>query len=65
MKEVFSIDEAANYLGVSKRTVEEYIIKGMLHTYRLPSPRIEGEYLRRTMIHISDLQKLIKRGMSV
>jgi excisionase family DNA binding protein len=63
--EVFTVSGAAQFLGVSKRTVEEYIAQGKLHTYRLPHPKTEGEYLRRTLIHIDDLRKLIRMGVSL
>lgn len=59
--EVFSVEAAAHYLGVSKSTVEDYIRTGQLHTFRLPAVQKEGEYLKRTLIRKGELDRFIER----
>lgn len=64
--EVFTLDAAAHYLGVSKRTVEEYVINGKLKTFRLPATAADSkEFLGRTHILRRELERLIGEGLLV
>lgn len=61
--ELFTLEAAAHYLGVSKRTVEEYVATGMLPTHKLPGVNGERDgYLKRTLIRKIDLDSLIEQG---
>ena len=66
---LFSIESAANYLGVSKRTVEQYIHDGQIRTYRLPAVGAQAEnlglYLKKTLIHRSELERFVNLGQSI
>lgn len=62
---VFTMDAAAHYLGVSKRTVEKYVRAGLLHTYRLPDTDNPGESIRKTLILKRDLDRFIASGVEV
>jgi len=63
--EIFTIDAAAHYLGISKRTVQKYIEQGRLHTYRLPAPADHDGFLQRTLIRKDALDKLISIGSEI
>ena len=63
--ELFTIDAAAHYLGVSKSAVEKYIAKQMLHTYRLPALNGGRQYLERILIRRADLDKFIGGGLRI
>jgi excisionase family DNA binding protein len=58
--EVFTIEEAAFYLGVSKRTLEEYIHQGMIEIFKLPRPGKTNERLGRTHIRRAALDRFIE-----
>ncbi len=48
MKLTYRIDEAADYLGVSRRTIERAIKDGELHSYKFrDTRRIEFEELEK------------------
>ena len=48
MKLTYLIDEAADYLGVSRRTIERAIEDGELHSYKFrDTRRIEFEELEK------------------
>lgn len=59
---VFTIEMAAHYLSISKRTIEEYITHGSIKTLRLPAVQSNGEFMRRVLIPKSELDALIARG---
>ena len=40
LNELFSVQEAAQYLGVSENTVRRYILDGRLSAYRLGNERL-------------------------
>ena len=63
--ELFTIDAAAHYLGVSKSSVEKYITKQMLHTYRLPALNGGREYMERILIRRAELDKFIESGVAI
>lgn len=62
---VFTIDAAAHYLGVSKRTVEEWIANNVLKTHRLPGTQGDEEFLKKTHILKRELDRLIERGVAL
>jgi len=48
LKNSYRIDEAADYLGVSRRTVERAIKSGEIHSFKIrDSRRIEAEELEK------------------
>lgn len=62
---LLSVAAAANYLGVSEKSIRRYIMAGELKTMRLPSPDQPGEYLDKVLIERSQLDGLAERGMAI
>lgn len=62
---LYSIDGAANYLGVSPRLVEQFIEVGRLKTKRLEHPFKEHEYVKKTLIERTELDRLIDEGITI
>lgn len=62
---LLNICGAANYLGVSSRTIERYIEEGVLKTVRLPHPISKNEFLARTLIEREALDALISAGLHI
>lgn len=60
-----SIDGAAAYLGVSRRTIERYIEAGKLKTRRLPAPDGPNQFLERTLISRAELDRLFEAGVEI
>ncbi len=58
---LLSIQESAQYLGISHDVVRNYISTGILPTVKLPSCK-EGMRLRRVVIDIDDLNALIAKS---
>lgn len=58
LSRLFSLDEAAELLGASARTVRRLIDRGKLQGVQLPSARGRGTVLR---VQLSDLQAFIDR----
>ena len=55
-KRLVSLSEAAHYLAVTPRTVQNLVTKGVLHPVRIPG-------LRRTLIERDELDELVKCGV--
>lgn len=62
---LFNIPGAANYLGVSDRTIERYVEEGLLKTVRLPHPTAPQEFLQRTLIEKVALDALAEAGIRI
>jgi excisionase family DNA binding protein len=56
---LLSVDAAAAYLSVSKRTVRAWISNGDLVPVRLPSVRHRGERNRRVLLDRTDLDRFV------
>lgn len=61
----YSKNDAAVYLGVSRRTIERYIQFGRLKTRRIPQPEQFTEMLDKVLIAKSELDKLAECGIEI
>lgn len=61
MKRLFSIGEAANFMGVCTDTVEAYIDAGYLTPVPLPPARGKANRIRRVLLDLRDLDIMIDR----
>jgi excisionase family DNA binding protein len=61
--EVFTIEAAAHYLGVSKRMVEYWIKAGELHTIRYRQGK--HSVVRKTLLRRLDLDRFIERAVTL
>jgi excisionase family DNA binding protein len=57
---LLNVDDAAQYLSVSTRTVRNFVEDGHLRPCRLPSTRHAGERSRRLLFDRADLDQLIE-----
>lgn len=51
---LFSVEQAASYLGISKRQIHNFIARGLLHPVRLD---------RRVRLDRAEIDRLIERAM--
>lgn len=58
---VVSRAEAAEAIGISLWSLDQFILDGRIPVVRLPSTRHAGEQSRRVLIAVADLEKFIER----
>lgn len=60
-----SVDEAANLLNVSARTIRMFVNHGDLPTVKLPAVRGPEQQNRRVLIAVDDLREFVARHREV
>ena len=57
-KRLLSMDEAAEFLGITSRSVHNLITRGILEPVQIPT-------IRRTLVDRRDLERLVLKGKAV
>ena len=64
-KRLLTLNEAAEYLGISYWTMREYAVNRCVACVKLPCPSGNGKKFRRTLIDPKDLDAFIERNRIV
>jgi excisionase family DNA binding protein len=61
---VLTVEQSAEYIGVSEWSVRRYVADGLIPTVRYPSAKHPGEQSRRVLIRREDLDAFVARQVT-